>query len=174
MGDKYNLSSNTSARKVLRVIGPIVLVLGFLLVGISIRDFFISFNSPPFTEAGERRYHYAFIGMPFIFVGGVMTSFGFMGSVLRYQASQVAPVGKDVVNYMLDNTKDSAGSFMNSLTSKGKANAVLHCVKCNHTVSFEDKFCNECGASLAKTCPNCMAISPQSAKFCKECGKSLC
>ena len=173
MEDKYNLKNNKSVKKVLRIVGPIVLLVGIVLVGITIRDMFASFNSPPFTETGERRYHYAFIGMPFIFVGGVMTSFGFMGTVLRYQASQVAPIGKDVINYMLDNTKDSAGSFMNSVTSKGKENAVLHCVKCNHKVSREDKFCDECGVPLAKTCPNCMAISAQSAKFCKECGLSL-
>ncbi len=170
MGDN-NLKNNTTFRNILRLLGPIVLILGIVFLGVAIRDFFVGFNnSTTFGEPQNERFHYAFIGMPLIFVGGAMTSFGYMGSVLRYQASQVAPVGKDVVNYMLDNTKDSASGFAKAIRSD---KAVLHCVNCSSEVSQSDKFCNECGASLAKSCPKCKAMSPQKSKYCNECGYDI-
>jgi hypothetical protein len=33
--------------------------------------------------------------MPILFVGTAMCMFGFMGALARYQAGEVAPVGKD-------------------------------------------------------------------------------
>ena len=35
------------------------------------------------------------------------------------------------------------------------------------------KFCSECGAGLARTCPSCAASQAPGAKFCSECGVNL-
>ncbi|MBR6156094.1 MAG: zinc ribbon domain-containing protein, partial [Lachnospiraceae bacterium] len=35
------------------------------------------------------------------------------------------------------------------------------------------KFCMECGAPLAKKCPNCGQEVPSGGKFCLECGTKM-
>jgi hypothetical protein len=43
--------------------------------------------------------------MPILFVGIVMCMFGFLGALARYQAGEVAPVGKDTFNHLAEGTK---------------------------------------------------------------------
>ena len=66
-------------------------------------SFFAAFGSfqPP------RLFWCCFVGMPILFVGLVMSKFGYFGSVIRYVAAESAPVAKDTVNYMADGTKDA-------------------------------------------------------------------
>jgi hypothetical protein len=47
----------------------------------------------------------AFVGMPLMFVGSVMSMYGFMGAVARFMAGEAAPVAADTVNYMAEETK---------------------------------------------------------------------
>jgi hypothetical protein len=70
----------------------------FLIVGAA--SFFTSFGSfePP------RYFWCAFVGLPLLFCGGVMLAWGFLGAVQRYAAGELAPVGKDVINYLGENT----------------------------------------------------------------------
>lgn len=45
------------------------------------------------------------------------------------------------------------------------------CPECG--ASAAGKFCSECGASLARTCPECGSSSPGAARYCQECGFAL-
>src|SRR6266571_1477217 len=47
------------------------------------------------------------------------------------------------------------------------------CRACRHENPERAKFCLECGARLAPTCPQCGTELPASAKFCLECGHRL-
>ena len=49
----------------------------------------------------------------------------------------------------------------------------ITCPKCAAQNGGDQKFCGNCGASLAKTCSSCGAHNPPSFQFCGECGKSL-
>ena len=49
-------------------------------------------------------------------IGSGICKFAFMGAVTRYIADEVAPVGKDVVNYMVDGTKDSVRDLAASVS----------------------------------------------------------
>ncbi len=40
-----------------------------------------------------------------MFVGGVLSMYGFMGAVFRFAAGEVAPVAADATNYMAEETK---------------------------------------------------------------------
>ncbi|HOV77482.1 MAG TPA: hypothetical protein PLS24_05610, partial [Sedimentisphaerales bacterium] len=88
-------------RRVLRAVGiPLIFVGGtFLVVGIA--SFFVAFGGmgPP------RFFWCAFVGMPILFAGGALTFYGFMGTVMRYSAQEMAPVGKDTFNYLAHGTK---------------------------------------------------------------------
>src|SRR5262249_50334621 len=44
------------------------------------------------------------------------------------------------------------------------------CAACRHDNPDRAKFCLECGARLAASCPQCGTELPQGAKFCLECG----
>jgi class 3 adenylate cyclase len=47
----------------------------------------------------------------------------------------------------------------------------MHCPRCQYKNSPSAKFCEECGASLARVCGSCGAQLSATAKFCPECGK---
>ncbi len=86
-------------RAVLRVGGPILVVLGILMTIIGFASFLTAFG----TLESPRYFWCAFVGLPLIFVGGVMCMYGYLGTLYRYAASETAPVAKDVINYMGEN-----------------------------------------------------------------------
>ena len=113
MPDSDLISPNhRSARTILRVGGPLLLAMGLLLVVIGLASFFASMGSfePP------RYFWCGFVGMPLMFVGTVMTMFGYFGAFQRYVAGESAPVAKDVVNYMGENTQPGVRAFTKAAT----------------------------------------------------------
>jgi len=126
------------------------------------------------------------VGGMFAFaIGLAMTAAGFMGAVARYQAAEVAPVGKDTFNYLADGTRDGvktvAGAIGAGLAAglggagAGQAERVVRCHKCNADNDANAKFCGRCGAALAKTrpCPGCGELNDPDARFCDACGKAM-
>jgi hypothetical protein len=110
--DRLRTSKHAATRKVLRVAGLVILSAGAILVLIGIGSFFAAFGS-----FGPPRYFWcAFLGMPLLFVGGAMAMLGFMGAVQRYVAGESAPVAKDVVNYMGENTQPGVKAFARAVT----------------------------------------------------------
>jgi len=165
-------------RGLLRKVGILLIVIGgtFLIVGIG--SFFAAFGGmePP------RFFWCAFVGMPILFVGGVLTSYGFMGSAMRYSAQEMAPVGKDTFNYMADGTKDSVKTLASAIGEGLRAGSApaqgaerVRCHKCNRVNDADAKFCGGCGASLGKTkaCPACRELNDPDAKFCDNCGRPM-
>ena len=104
--------NHSSARTILRVGGPALLAVGILLVLIGLASFFAAMGSfePP------RFFWCAFVGMPLMFVGFVMTMFGYFGAVQRYIAGESAPVAKDMVNYLGENTQPGVRAFTKAAT----------------------------------------------------------
>ncbi len=159
----------------LRRIGLPLIALGGLLILIGIGNFFMSFGS-----FGPPRYFWcAFLGMPILFVGIVLTSYGYMGAVARYAAGESAPVAKDTLNYMVEGTQDSIKTVATAVGSGlaaglGKTDTMngVHCLKCNAINQAEAKFCDQCGFALQKTkaCPTCQELNDPDAKFCDNCG----
>jgi class 3 adenylate cyclase/tetratricopeptide (TPR) repeat protein len=49
----------------------------------------------------------------------------------------------------------------------------MECQQCGHTNRSEAKFCETCGASLARQCLNCRQEVRPGAKFCDQCGYAL-
>jgi class 3 adenylate cyclase/tetratricopeptide (TPR) repeat protein len=50
---------------------------------------------------------------------------------------------------------------------------VITCANCGAGNPPGQKFCGECGTSLATTCSSCGAVNPPGQKFCGECGTPL-
>jgi hypothetical protein len=49
----------------------------------------------------------------------------------------------------------------------------MKCPRCQHENHAAAKFCQECGAALARVCSNCQTHDPDAAKFCPECAHPL-
>lgn len=99
-------------RRLLRRSGIGFLAIGGLLTLVGVVDFFAS-------AAGmhaPRLFWCIFLGMPLAFVGTALLMFGFFGAVQRYVAGEAAPVAKDVVNYMGENTQPGVKAVAKAIT----------------------------------------------------------
>ncbi len=90
------------ARNILRIGGILFVLAGLIFTGIGLASFFSAFGSRQSPEY----FWCAFVGMPLLFVGIVMCNLGFLGAISRYITSEQAPVAKDAINYLAEETKD--------------------------------------------------------------------
>jgi hypothetical protein len=176
--DEIGGDRHREIRGVLRFIGPLVLLvgLGFTIVGFG--SFFLSFGSfePP------RYFWCAFVGLPLLAIGGGITKFAYMGAVGRYVAGEAAPVAKDTFNYLADGTSPGVKSLARAVGEglagaggRSEPQAVLRCHKCNAENDADARFCDNCGAPLAKTkpCSACDELNDPDARFCDNCGAAF-
>ena len=166
-----------STRALLQVVGPGVVLVGVIFSIIGIGSFFSSFGSfqPP------RYFWCAFVGFPLLGLGGAICKFAFMGAVTRYIADEVAPVGKDVVNYMADGTQGAVRTIAAAVgeglrgDSPAEDARVVVCRACHADNEASANFCKACGRPLEKPkpCPGCGELNDPSARFCEHCGKPV-
>ena len=93
---QLQLPAQSSIRAGLRVAGPVVLLLGLILTIVAFAGFFTRHLN---------LFWLGFIGLPLIFVGAVLSQFGFMGAMARYIAGESAPIATDTVKYVAEETK---------------------------------------------------------------------
>lgn len=110
--DKLQLQKQSGIRKTLRYLGITILGIGGLLTLIGMISFFSSLGS------FETPHYFwcVFLGMPLCFIGTVMIMLGFMGAFSRFVAGESAPVAKDVINYMGENTQPGVKSIAKAVT----------------------------------------------------------
>ncbi|MBM4028820.1 MAG: zinc ribbon domain-containing protein, partial [Planctomycetes bacterium] len=151
MPDRQINPGHNAVRDTLRIIGPIILLtaLGFLIVGLV--DFFRAFGGfgPP------KLFWCVFVGILLLPMGGALTSYGYMGKVMRYMAQETAPVGKDTFNYLAQGTQEGiktvAGVIGQGLREGGLGGAaptMVRCHKCNALAPAEARFCDNCGRAF--------------------------
>ena len=165
---------HATVRDLLRILGPIIAIAGLVLMVVGIASFFSAFG----TMRPPRYFWCAFIGMPLLGVGIILCKFGYAGKVARYMAGEIAPVGKDTINYMADGTKDSVKTIATAIGEglrggqDSSQQTMVRCHKCNALVDAAAKFCGRCGQAIQKnkTCPTCKELNDPDAKFCDNCG----
>lgn len=88
-------------RRFARVAGPLLLGLGGIFMIVGFVDFFTAAShfGPPTL------FWCFFVGMPFLFFGGVFCQIGYMGAAARYAAAETAPVAADTFNYLAEETR---------------------------------------------------------------------
>jgi hypothetical protein len=168
---------HNSVRNTLRVVGPVISLIGLIFVIVGIADFFRAFGGfgPP------KLFWCAFVGMPLLFVGLVLSSYGYMGKVSRYVAEETAPVGKDTFNYLADGTREGiktvASAIGQGLREGGLGSGsptMVRCPRCSVLApAYAGMFCSECGQVLGKPCPHCRKLNDPDAKFCDNCGQAF-
>ena len=152
----------SKTKKTFRTLGFIILPIGLVLSIIGFIDFFMSFNS--MTQ--PKLFFCLFIGLPLTSIGIIFLILGFMKELNSFAASQSAPVHKDVINYMLDGTREEVNKTIN-------ASKKIICPECKAENDKDALFCSTCGHKLKNTCPKCKAENDADAKFCKNCGEEL-
>ena len=152
----------SKTKKTFRTLGFIILPIGLVLSIIGFIDFFMSFNS--MTQ--PKLFVCLFIGLPLTSIGIIFLILGFMKELNSFAASQSAPVHKDVINYMLDGTREEVNKTINA------SNKII-CPECKAENDKDALFCSNCGHKLKIVCPKCKAENDADAKFCKNCGEEL-
>ncbi len=168
---------HTETRSALRVIGPCLAGVGVLFTVIGVASFFASFG----TFQPPQYFWCIFVGFPLLAIGGMITKVAYLGAFTRYLADEVAPVGKDVVNYMADGTKDAVRDLASAvgeglgLKPPGDQITTIRCPKCDAENEPSASFCKHCGGPLAQTrvCPVCGHENAADAQFCDHCGRSV-
>ncbi len=150
---------------------------GLIFMAVGVGSFFSAIGT-----LGPPRYFWCcFVGIPLLGIGGAVCKFAFMGAVSRYVADEVAPVGKDVINYMADGTQGvvrqvaaAVGEGLRDGTA-GQAAPGARCPKCHTVNEAAANFCKSCGSPLMKSahCPACGGLNDPSARFCEHCGKAM-
>jgi hypothetical protein len=98
---RLQIPEQNSIRKGLRIAGPVVFSIGLVCAIICVASLFASLG----TYDHPRYFGLGFVGLPLMFVGSVLSMYGYMGAVTRFVADESAPVAADTVNYMAEETK---------------------------------------------------------------------
>ncbi len=174
MSDERRIDpAHPEIRAILRVIGPLMILVGGILTVVGIGSFFSSFA----TFSTPRNFWCAFLGVPMVGIGIAISRFAFMGAVARYTAGEIAPVATDTINYVAQETGDSvrtvAQAVGEGLRGSAEPTVVIRCHKCNDQNRSDARFCNNCGAPLAKTkaCIQCGELNDPDAEYCDSCGR---
>jgi hypothetical protein len=178
MDDNRIDPGHTSTRDTLRVIGPILVVVGALFMIVAFVNFFSSFGRP-FSQPDL--FWCFFVGGPLLAAGIHLTRLGYMGRIMRYMSQEMAPPAKDTFNYMADGTKDGiktvAGAVAEGLRQGSSLGSPppVRCQSCSTMNSSDAKFCIHCGQALIKSrmCPNCNELNDPRANFCENCGHAF-
>jgi hypothetical protein len=193
---------HASTRDLLRVVGPLVAIVGGLFMLVGIVDFFSAFGSvgssgpfgsqtiavgdshitlTPDRGMGPPQHFWClFVGMPMLGIGLMMCRAGFMGKIARYTSAEITPVVTDSLNYAARESKDSirevAKAVRDGLAGGGAAEAAeFPCPRCLHKNEPGAKFCSQCGSALitSRACPKCRHENDLGAKFCDNCGEAM-
>lgn len=111
----------------MKFIGPFVLFIGIAGLGFSIYDFF-TFNS----WDGPKYFWVAFVAMPVIFVGFILTGIAYRGKLMTSNEEILRAQMKAVGQGLKEGFSDSGH----------------YCSHCGHQLERDAKFCSECGKAL--------------------------
>lgn len=123
--------------------------------------------------------YFGFIGIPLLFVGSMCLMFGILGPLTKFMQNTVAPLQRNYINYMREETAESAKGYYSDIASGVKeglkgTNKIV-CPNCKHENEEGAKFCNQCGQALNKkiVCPRCGNENAEGSSFCSKCGERL-
>jgi hypothetical protein len=140
---------HAALRGVLRLVGPLVALVGLVLTAIGIGSFVSAFGSSAFP----RYFWCAIIGLPLLGLGGMITQFAFLGAIFRYQARELTPVARDTFDDLAQGTQQGVRTIARAV-SQGIAEG-------------------SAGSGSQVTCRSCRAANARDARFCMKCGAAL-
>jgi len=151
--------SHDRFRDTCRVLGPLLAILGLALFAIAIGDFFSGFGD---FDHGPGLFWLAFLGVPLMGVGFLLTMIGFFGAAARYVAEETRGSVETLV-------QAAAGGV------RPEPQDERRCRKCGEVNDAGARFCKSCGTALQQSvrCPSCEELNEADARFCDACGARL-
>ncbi len=117
---KLQTPKHKGARSFLRVAGLTVAAVGLVFLVIGMVSFFSAFGG----GGSPRLFWCCFVGIPLLFVGGVMCMLGFMGAVVRYTAAEQVPVAMDAISDITEGTQGAVKTVARAVTEGVKEGLV--------------------------------------------------
>ena len=176
-------------RDSLRILGPLLVVVGVVFVVVAAVDFFSSFRDFSTVRDGSEgvvfpgsdvrpaiarsvmpgRMWCAFVGAPLMALGVFLTKVAYLGAATRYVANEVAPVGRDVVNYLVEGARGAARGVAGPAAGAG----TCACRSCGVANEADAAFCKGCGKPVVRSnvCAGCGEPNDLDARYCDHCGK---
>jgi hypothetical protein len=183
MAPKHRINpKHGRVRGPMRIIGPLMVVVGAIFFLVGIVDFFGAMGK--FGRSPEL-FWCLFIGMILGGIGLKISTFAYLGAMARYMSQETAPVAKDTINYMVDETEDSIKKVASAIGSgiaagsgqgpSASQESQTRCQRCDSANDADAKFCDNCGAALPRTrsCSSCGEVNDPDARFCDNCGQRL-
>lgn len=168
-----NSTGHKKVKTVFKVLGPIFIIAGlggviYSIVNlVNFSDFGLGSSMTKVSNNGLSLF-LSFIALG---IGVFLTTAGFRREIIRYEANEIAPVVKDVANYMLDGTRVELNKTLNRNQEVNNKNIV--CFNCHKLTDADSVFCENCGTMVKKVCGHCGEKIDGDAKFCKNCGKKI-
>lgn len=155
--------NHEKTKRILKIIGPIILIIGISLALIAIVPFVFMQETDTFGLA--------FIAFPLIFIGSSLTAIGFHREIVKYGIDENKDNAKYMANYMMDGTRENVVRSANAIRDGYIKKSF--CPYCGCENDSDASFCKECGKSLKKICPKCGEENDSNAKYCDNCGTKL-
>lgn len=111
MSHKLQTPNHTRTRAFLRVGGLSTAAVGLVFLIVGMVSFFSAFGG-----GSPRLFWCCFVGIPLLFVGGVMSMFGFLGAVARYTAAEQVPVATDAIHDLAEGTQGAVRTVARAVT----------------------------------------------------------
>lgn len=167
--DNFNDNKKHEAtKKKLKAIGFILLAVGgvFALIG------FIDFFSSIYGNGIPTRFWCLFIGLPLFGVGGSITAAAHKREISRYIKNESVPVVNEASEELSPTIRNIASAIKDGIHGENDEETAV-CHACGAKNDKNNKFCGNCGASLAKVCPACGKSAPSGNSYCGNCGAKL-
>ena len=157
----YN-NINNQKQKILKIVGPFILLIGIALVITGFVDIGLSINKSDTPQL----FFLLMIGFPLCALGIFLTLVANMKKVGAYVAREQASTTNDTLNYLASSIGNVANTVKENVEQK-------KCPNCGHLNDINAKYCNNCGKPLVKICPNCNEENDNTATYCDNCGTRL-
>ena len=157
------MNKHEKTKLTFKIVGLCLLVLGIIFTAVGFISFFSAMSSfdPP------KYFWCAFLGLPLLGLGGMLTMFGFKSEMSRYIKNESIPVINEASEELSPAIKSVASTVKESLDTK---EILCSCGKENDA---DSKYCSACGKPLFTVCPNCNKELEQDSAFCNACGQKL-
>ncbi|MFT5422303.1 MAG: hypothetical protein ACI89L_000060 [Phycisphaerales bacterium] len=139
--DKY-----AGPRGFFQAVGPIALLIGVVLVGVAVADFFSAFNS--MGGSTPSKFFLAFIGLPLMAVGGWMIQAGYLHAIADYASTETADGVTTTVSAARRGWEE--GAEPDDDETDAEPGQRLFCSSCGVKNDLDAKFCDSCGARLSQ------------------------
>lgn len=154
-------NKHQKAKKLFKILGLVIFVLGAIFAIIGFVSFFSSFG----TGEMPRFFFFAFIGLPMIGVGTSLLVFGFRKEILTYTKNESIPV--------INEAGEEIAPAVSSITKAVHAGTQSIICSCGTVNDANSTFCKNCGKPLSTICPVCGKKIEADSKFCNHCGNRL-